>query len=138
MTRIILERPDGTRYTIAPGENHPGEDRAVGIERNGVNVSEEEKAAQVMLAEIEKDLALEGMGTGDWVKFFAKPVALLLGKTNCMFCEFRRVCINAVKRLRAKYGDTEAKRKVKDLILRSFTEEPEVLFRELRELLHGA
>jgi hypothetical protein len=137
MNRLIMERPDGSRYTIAPGENHPADHRAIGIERNGVSLSEEERAAREMLAEIERELDTEGRGLGDWVKMFARPVALLLGKTDCLACEFRKVCLSAVKKLRAKYGDGEGKRKAKELIFRSYREPPEVLTHELKELLEN-
>ena len=70
-----------------------------------------------------------------WVKFFAEPVALMLGKTDCAACEFRRVCLNAGKKLRAKFGPAEGKKKMKALIKRSFTEKPDRLARELKELL---
>jgi hypothetical protein len=135
MNRLIMERPDGTRYTIAPGENHPAADRVLDIERNGVSLSEEEIAAREMLAEIERDLGEEAGQAGDWVKFFAEPVALMLGKTDCAACEFRRVCLNAGKKLRAKFGPAEGKKKMKALIKRSFTEKPDRLARELKELL---
>jgi hypothetical protein len=137
MTKIIMERPDGSRYTIAPGENHPADHRAVGIERDGVSLPEEERAAREMLAEIERELQIEGHGLGDWVKMFARPVALLLGKDDCLSCEFRKVCLNAAKKLKAKYGYAEGKSRVKELIRRSFTEKPEVLLRELKEAIEG-
>lgn len=135
MNRLIMERPDGSRYTIAPGENHPADHQAIGIERNGVNLSEEEIAAREMLAEIERDLGAETGKAGDWVKMFAEPVALMLGKTDCAACEFRKVCLNAGKKLRTKFGPGEGKKKMRALIERSFREPPVVLARELKELL---
>lgn len=134
---IIFEKPNGEKATLPTGANHPADWVPIDIERNGVNLSEEEQSAQAMLAEIERELAQEGQGPGDWIKFFAKPVALLLGKDNCLSCEFRRVCINAGKELYRRYGRDEGKRKMKDLIKRSFFEEPEPLFRELKELLEN-
>lgn len=132
---IVFEKPNGEKITLAAGAQHPPDWRAVGVEKNGVNLSEEEQSAQAILGEIERELALEGKGAGDWIKSFAKPVALLLGKDNCLSCEFRRVCINATKKLCEKFGRQEGKAKVKELIKRSFKEEPEVLLKELKELL---
>src|SRR5688500_3238017 len=102
--RVILERPDGTRYTVEPGENHPTEHRAIGLEKNGVDISEEEKQAMQMFSEIEQELGAEAGSTGDWVAFFAKPIAVVLDKEDCLSCEFRRVCMNCGKKLRRIYG----------------------------------
>jgi hypothetical protein len=137
MNRLIMERPDGSRYTIAPGENHSGVDRVVSIERDGVNLSEEERAAREMLAEIERDLGEEAGQAGDWVKFFAEPVALVVGKADCTACEFRRVCLNCGKKLRRIYGPAEGKKKMKALIKRSFTENAQALGLELKKLLEN-
>ena len=137
--RVILERPDGSRYTVAPGENYPSEHRAVDLENDDedAKVSEEEKAAQQMLAEIERELGEEKSAAGDWVKFFAKPIAVVLDKDDCLGCEFRRVCMNAGKKLRRIYGPAEGKKKMKELIRRSLTEDAAKLGLELKALLEG-
>jgi len=132
---VIIERPDGTRYMVAPGANYPTDHHPVGIENNGVDVSEEEKAAMLMLQEIEQELGAEAGTSGDWVAFFAKPVAIVLDKEDCLSCEFRRVCINSGKKLRRIYGPEEGKKKMKALIRRSFTEDAAALGLELKELL---
>ena len=132
---IIMKRPDGTRYTMAPGGNAPADHEFVSLENNGVDVSEEEKAAMLMLQEIEQELGAEAGTSGDWVAFFAKPVAIVLDKEDCLSCEFRRVCINSGKKLRRIYGPEEGKKKMKALIRRSFTEDAAALGLELKELL---
>jgi hypothetical protein len=136
MNRLIMERPDGSRYTIAPGENHPADHRAIGIERNGVDESED-KATMQMLQEIEQELGAEAGTSGDWVAFFAKPIALVLDKEDCLSCEFRRVCLNCGKKLRRIYGPAEGKKKMKALIKRSFTENAQALGLELKKLLEN-
>ncbi len=137
--QIELRRADGSLRLVAPGENFDSEWTPTGkiLNSDGVSLSQEDLEARAMLAEIERELATEGKGLGDWVKFFAKPVALLLGKEDCLSCEFRKVCLNAVKKLRAKYSDAEGKRRAKELIKRSFTEEPQALFVELKTLLEN-
>ncbi len=137
MMRIEIQRADGKTRLVLPGENFSSEWKPTGklISTNGESLSDEQARAQAILASIDAELKTEGQGPGDWVKFFAKPVALLLGKTHCLSCEFRRVCLNAVKKLREKYGDQEAKKKIKELIIRSFTEQPEVLLKELKEAI---
>jgi len=137
--RVIIERPDGSRYTVAPGENYPGEHRAVDLENDESDAANdaEEKAAMDMLADIERELGAEKGEAGDWVAFFAKPVAIVLDKDDCLSCEFRRVCMNAGKKLRRIYGPAEGKKKMKALIRRSFTEDAAALGLELKELLEG-
>jgi len=137
--KIEICRSDGATRLVLPGENFDSEWQPTGkiINGKGTTLVEEDREARAMLDEIERELATEGRGPGDWIKYFAKPVALLLGKENCVSCEFRRVCINAVKTLCAKYGKAEGKRKAKKLIVRSFSEPPEALFRELKDLLES-
>src|SRR5690349_16119425 len=103
--RVIIERPDGSRYTVAPGENYPSAHRPIGLENDdGAAIDAEEQAAMDMLQEIERELGTEKGETGDWVAFFAKPIAVVLDKDDCLSCEFRRVCLNAGKKLRRIYG----------------------------------
>jgi hypothetical protein len=135
--RIILERPDGSRYTVAPGARHPGDHRAVGIEKDGADLaaSQEEADTLAMLGEIERELGPDKGTSGDWVKFFAKPIAHVLNKDDCLSCEFRRVCLDAGKKLRKIHGPAEGKKKMMDLITRSFTDDAGRLAAELRSLL---
>lgn len=113
------------------------DEQVVGIERNGRVLGEEDQKIGRLIADIEKELALEGYGPGDWVKVFAQPVALLLGKQDCVACEVRRVILNAAKKLCEKYGEIVGKAKVKDLFIRSFKEKPEAILLELKALLES-
>ena len=135
--QIEIRRADGATRFVLPGENFDSDWEPTGkiVNGGGVTLLQEDQEAHAMLVEIERELATEGKGLGDWVAFFAKPVALLLGKDNCLSCEFRKVCLNAVKKLRAKYGDAEGKRRAKELIKRSFTEDAGALALELKRLL---
>jgi hypothetical protein len=133
--RVILERPDGTRYTVAPGENHPVEHRAVAIEKGGVELSVERQAAVAMLQEIEAELGAESGTAGDWIKRLAAPIARLIGKKDCLACEVRRVMLNAAAKLKEKHGESEGKRLLKSLLIRSYREPEEKILTELKRYL---
>jgi len=60
---------------------------------------------------------------------------LLLGKSNCMTCEARRLVLNAVTKLTEKHGKVEAKRIVKDLLARSLKAEPSEILQSLKAVL---
>ena len=81
---------------------------------------------QALLAEIEQELTTEGQGLGDWIGCFAAPVALMIGKKNCMSCEVRKAALNATAKLSEKYGKKKAKKMIKKLIKRSFKEKPDL------------
>jgi len=134
---IVLKNKYGEIKKVAPGEMYDGTEwRPNGqIENDGQPLSEIERSAQEMLAEIDRELGRDGHGPGDWIKTFARPVAALLGKEDCVSCEVRRTVINAAKKLSKKYGYEEGKRRVKGLLRRSFSEPPERILQELKVLL---
>ena len=139
MHYIILEGPEGTRevqagkaYKLKPGEKITGT-------RKDESVPDmvETDPARILLASMEQELHTEdGYRLGDWVGWIAKPVALLLGKQDCMSCEARKATLNATTVLMKKHGDIEAKKIVKGLLKRSLKEEPEVILKELKEHLN--
>ncbi len=133
-TRRIPPDPDGQfRYILQPGEKFDGSiDPNCGGEIAMQPVNDE---AQALLAEIEAELATEGQGLGDWVATFAAPVAVLIGKKNCMSCEVRKAALNALTKLTEKHGKKKAKRMIKKLITRSFFEKPEKIMRDLKRYL---
>src|SRR6266542_622748 len=93
--RRIPPDPDGQfRYVRAPGEVFDGSiDPDCGGE---IAMQPANDDAQLLLAEIEAELATEGQGLGDWIGVFAAPVALLIGKKNCVSCEVRKAAFNAL------------------------------------------
>jgi hypothetical protein len=131
--RRIPPDPDGQfRYVPLPGEAIAGVDPNCGGEIAIQPVTDE---AQSLLAEIEAELATEGQGLGDWIATFAAPVAILIGKKNCMSCEVRKAALNALVKLADKHGRKRAKRMIKKLITRSFFERPEKIMRDLKKYL---
>jgi hypothetical protein len=141
MPCIVLKRPDGTTRKIPYGMNyikHPGEE-PVGIDRDcpdgprqfsGHGAVSEKKQ---LLRELDEEI---GSGAGDWIKRFVAPVAKKLGKQSCTACEARRVVTNAYARLKAKHGQLEALRIIKDLWKNSFSKTGEEILEELEKHLH--
>lgn len=102
--RRIAPDPDGQfRYTLLPGEKFDG-----GIDPNcGGEIAlqpSNDKTAE-LLGELDAKL---GKGGGDWLKVFFAPVAIAIGKKDCMSCEVRRVITNAYANLKAKRGRVRA------------------------------
>ena len=140
MPWVIIEK-DGVRKRVLPGDSFDSDWTAVDVEEDESGADPAQELAiesSRLLDEIEAELRTDGRGPGDWIKFFAKPVAMFLGKEDCVVCDVRKVALNAYKSLRAKYGKEIARAKVKDIIRRSFTDEPpERLLRELKEAIEG-
>lgn len=137
MPWVIIEK-DGERRKVLAGQEFDSSWTAVDVEEDesGADPAQELVVeTSRLLNEIEEELKNEGRGPGDWIKFFAKPVALLIGKADCVACDVRGAAFNAYKALRAKYGKQEARARVRSIIIRSFTEQPEVLLRELKEAI---
>jgi len=134
---ILLKGPGGERkvaagvpYRLLPGEVIVGTQLDDAVPAY-VNVD----PAALLVAEIEAELGTEGKGAGDWAKRFLKPVALLLGKANCMSCEARRLLFNAVTKRTEKHGKADAKRIIKELLARSLKESPSEILQSLKEVL---
>ena len=139
---IILKGPTGERevrastatesfpYRLLPGEVIIG----TRLDNSVPSYASVDPAA-LLVAEIEGELGTDGKGVGDWAKRLLKPVALLLGKQNCLSCEARRLVLNAVTKLTEKHGKVEAKRIIKDLLVRSLKEEPSEILQSLKEVL---
>jgi len=139
MPWIIIEK-NGARRKVLPGEPFPGDWDVVDVEEDPGGSDHAQELyieAARLLEEIEKELKTEGRGPGDWIRFFAKPVALLLGKADCVACDVRGAALNAYKTLREKYGKEEARRRVRSIIRRSFTEQAELLLLELKQAIEG-
>ena len=134
---IVLQNAQGKKSKVRPGENYDEEWTPTGeIENyNGVTLDQETREAQELLADIEGELVTEGRGAGDWVKYFAKPVAEILGKQDCISCEVRGVILNAAKLVIAKHGKIKGSLIVGKLLRRSFTNPEETVLAEFRELL---
>jgi hypothetical protein len=126
--RIPQDSRGGFRYAQIPGE------KIVGIDPNcqGAVVQPVTSESSKLIAELDAEL---GKGGGDWLKRFLKPAAKLLGKSNCMSCEGRRVVTNAYGALKAKHGQLEALRMIKDLWHRSFSEPEAEILKTLKEYL---
>jgi len=134
---IILKGPAGERKIMegTPYRRLPGES-IIGTQlNNDVPSYASVDPAALLVAEIEEELATDGKGLGDWTKRLLKPVALLLGKANCMTCEARRLVLNAVTKLTEKHGKTNAKHIIKDLLARSLKESPSEILQSLKEVL---
>lgn len=99
--RILLRKPSGETRTVEAGEEFDTNEgwEAAAIVREDLRIfHQEDNDAAALLAEIEAELkANYGRPMGDWVKLFARPVAAILGKQDCMSCEVRRVILNASK-----------------------------------------
>jgi hypothetical protein len=134
--RRIPPDPDGQfRYIPQPGEKFDGSiDPNCGGEIAMAPVTDE---AEFLLAEIEAELATEGQGLGDWIGYLAAPVAIVIGKKNCMSCEVRKAALNALAKLAEKYGKKKAKKMVKRLLLKSLWKKPDEIARELKKYLNA-
>ena len=114
MPCIVLIGPEGKRrippdtdgqfrYRLLPGEKFEGD-----IDPNcGGEIALQPFNDQTAGLLGELDAAL-GKGGGDWLKVFFAPVALAIGKKDCMSCEVRRVITNAYARLKKKRGRVRA------------------------------
>jgi len=134
---ILLKGPAGERKIMEgiPYRRLPGE-VIVGTQLDDAVPSYANvDPAAAMVAEIEAELGTEGKGAGDWAKRLLKPIAFLLGKTNCLSCEARRLVMNAATMLTAKHGRVEAKRIIKDLLARSLKAEPSEILQSLKDVL---
>lgn len=85
-----------------------------------------------LITELDQEL---GPGGGDWIKAFAGPAAKILGQSNCMSCEARRVVVNAYGTLKGKYGMIKALSLIKELWKKSFTQSEEEVLKTLKEYL---
>jgi hypothetical protein len=139
MPCVILQDVEGKRrlvqigvpYRRLPGEIRVGVDRTCGaIKSEPVQV---QSTARVLLNELDQELGKGGIG--DWFKILAKPVAKIVGKAQCSSCETRRVVANAYAALKAKHGQIEALRIIKDLVKASFSENDEEVLAKLKEFL---
>jgi len=137
---IVIEK-NGAKRKVQPGENFDSSWKPTGEvipDPHGEDPTRELMIESAnLLAEIDADLAREGRGPGDWIRMLAKPVARLLGKEDCVACDVRGAALNAYRALRAKHGKEKARQMTADIIKRSFTEQPEVLLRELKEAIEG-
>lgn len=105
--RVINQLPDGTEVTRIPGVRYtplPGE-KFLRIEKDETpvevyNQREAEKFLEI-LKEIDKRAKEKGYAgsKGDYIKLLLKPVALVLGKQNCILCEARTVILNLSSKL---------------------------------------
>ena len=102
--RRIPPDPDGQfRYRLQPGEIFDGSiDPTCG---GDVALQPANDDTARLIEELDARL---GTGGGDWLKYFFTPVALVVGKKNCMSCEVRRVVTNAYANLKAKRGRVRA------------------------------
>jgi len=131
--RRIPPSPDGQyRRASVPGEVYLGIDPDCGGEIVLAPVSNE--SAQ-LVAELDAELGVGG--SGDWIKRLVSPAAKLLGRSSCMTCEARRVVTNAYGMLKAKHGQKEALRMMKQLWQRSFKEPEAEILKSLKEYLHN-
>jgi hypothetical protein len=134
---ILLKGPAGERKVMEgiPYRRLPGEVIAGTQLDDAVPAYANVDPAAALVAEIEGELGTEGKGIGDWAKRLLKPVALLLGKQNCLSCEARRLVLNAVTKLTEKHGQVEAKRIIKDLLARSLKAPPSEILQSLKDVL---
>jgi hypothetical protein len=106
----------GVSFTLLPGEFVVG----AGSNCNG--------SASPISLQRELDEAIGG-GAGDWIRDMAKPIARLLGKEGCSKCEARRITTNAYTQLKARHGQFEALRIIKELWQLSSIDADQVLAR---------
>lgn len=141
MTCIVLKGPDGERriapdpddgqfrYRLLPGEKFDGSiDPSCGGE---IALQPTNDKTAELLGELDRKL---GKGGGDWLKVFFGPVALAIGKKDCMSCEVRRVITNAYANLKGKYGRIIALVKIAQL-WRISTKDPAKAAVKLKEYL---
>ena len=102
--RRIPPDPDGQfRYTREPGEVMAGIDPDCG---GDIRLEPTNNGAALLLAELDSELGKQG--AGEWIKVLAKPVAKVMGRSNCMACDVRRVVADAYSRLKEKHGVIKA------------------------------
>lgn len=118
-----------TNYVQAKDEVVDGVAKNCNLEEPVVVVSQPNIPIMV---ELDREI---GPGAGDWIKTFVAPVAKLLGKQQCSGCESRRVVTNAYSRLKDKYGQTDALKKIKDLWQMSLTESSDAVMAKLKEYI---
>jgi len=135
MNFIIIDGPDGRRkveegatFILALGES------VVGSESDGLqdHVDIDQTKLDQELAELSHTAGNPGFGMGDMIAILAKPVALVLGKTDCASCEVRKMIFNIWRKLGAKA--------VWKLVKMSMNEPAETVAARLREILeenHG-
>lgn len=126
---LIRLVPLGKPYIKAPGEVEAGISRGCG---EAVIVATPLKLVTTndLIKEIDTQI---GGGAGNWIKKLAGPVAKLVGKEGCSGCEVRRVTANAYAKLKAKYGQAEALKKIAELW--AMSRDKELTLRTLKSYL---
>jgi hypothetical protein len=125
--------PEGANYVLIPGESIIGIDTSC---KGDVSIQPATDELWATLHELDTELNEQGKGPGDWIKTLIKPAARLMGRTNCMSCEARRVVANAYGKLKVKHGQVKALTIIKDLWKLSLKNNEEVVLQKLKEYLN--